>query len=73
MWLWGNYLPLYLNRDAYWATRQSYGTDYINSVNALMPIWTAPVLLVAAFVCGIVGGIIGKSLLKKHFVKAGIA
>lgn len=35
--------------------------------------WLAPILVVASFVCGIIGGFIGKALLKKHFVKAGIA
>lgn len=34
--------------------------------------WTAPVLIVAAFVCGMLGALLGKVLLKKHFVKAGI-
>ena len=35
--------------------------------------WTAPVIVVLAFVFGILGALLGKALLKKHFVKAGIA
>ena len=35
--------------------------------------WTAPAIIIAAFVCGVLGALLGKALLKKHFVKAGIA
>ena len=31
-----------------------------------------PVLFLAAFVCGIIGGLLGKALMKKHFEKARI-
>ena len=35
--------------------------------------WIAPILLVACFVFGLVGGVIGKAICKKHFQRAGIA
>ena len=35
--------------------------------------WLLPVLNGATLVCGVLGGLLGKALLKKHFVKAGIA
>lgn len=35
--------------------------------------WLIPLLIVACVVCGWIGGVFGKSLLKKHFEKAGIA
>lgn len=69
----GNYLPLYLDREGYFSTRQSFGTEYINALGNIMQPWTAPVLIVAAFVCGMLGAILGKAVLKKHFEKAGIA
>lgn len=72
LWIWGNYVELFLHPAAYWSTRQSYGEEYIASITKLMPTWMAPVLLIAAFVCGIIGGLLGKALLKKHFEKAGI-
>lgn len=72
IWAWGNFLPLFFNPEGYWSTRQSFGQEYIDSLNALMPGWMCPVLFAACFVCGIIGGFIGKALLKKHFVKAGI-
>lgn len=71
--LFGNFLPLYLNPDKYFSTRQSFGQDYITSLTNIMQPWTAPVLLVCCFVSGVIGALFGKKLLKKHFIKAGIA
>ena len=72
MWIWGNYLPLFTDYEGYFAQRESYGQAYIDAVQNLMPLWMAPVLLIACFVCGIIGGLLGRALLKKHFEKAGI-
>lgn len=72
MWVWGNFIPLFFDRETYWSTRQSFGEEYINTLNSIMPMWLCPVLLIASFVFGIAGGLFGKVLLKKHFKKAGI-
>lgn len=68
----GNFLPIYLNSDEYFSTRQSFGQEYITSLSNIMQPWTAPVLFVCCFVSGVIGALLGKKLLKKHFVKAGI-
>ena len=73
MWLWGNYVLFFTNRDKYFESRKNFGQDYIDALEKLMPMWMFPTLLVCAFVMGLVGGFIGKSMLKKHFEKAGIA
>lgn len=73
LWACGNYLPLFFQRAQYFATRTSFGQDYINAVTSLTPNWLFFVLLIATFICGIIGGFIGKALLKKHFERAGIA
>ena len=73
LWVAANYLPLFFNAEKYWASRQNYGQDYIDTVTKLMPPWMCPVTFIAAFVCGIIGGLLGKALMKKHFEKAGIA
>ncbi|WP_343208799.1 MptD family putative ECF transporter S component [Anaerolentibacter hominis] len=73
MWVWGNFVPLFINIEAYFSTRQEFGQEYIDTMTKLFPMWMCPVLLIAAFVSGIIGGLIGTSLLKKHFYKAGIA
>ena len=70
---WANYFGIFFNADAYFSTRQNYGQEYIDAVTGLLPVWMCPVLLVIDIVCGIIGGWIGTKVLKKHFVKAGIA
>ena len=70
--LFGNYLPLYMDPVGYFSTRKSFGQEYIDTLSSIMQPWTAPALIVAAFVCGIIGALLGKALLKKHFAKAGI-
>ena len=73
LWIAANYLPLFFAAEKYWSTRQNFGQDYIDTVTKLMPTWMCPVMFVVAFVCGMIGGLLGKSLMKKHFEKAGIA
>lgn len=72
LWAVGNYLPLFLQRDQYFADRSDYGQDYVDAVVRMTPNWMFVMLIVMTFVCGIIGGLIGKALLKKHFAKAGI-
>ena len=72
IWVWGNFIPLFTNIEGYFSTRQSFGQEYIDALTRMMPPWMCPTLLVAAFVCGIIGGLFGRALLKKHFSKAGI-
>ena len=72
--IFGNFVPLFINAEAYFETRQSFGQEYITTLSDIMSnTWMAPFLFAACFVCGVIGALIGKSLLKKHFVKAGIA
>lgn len=69
----GCFLPLYLNIEEYFSTRQSYGEEYVAALTSVMQPWTAPLIFIAAFVFGLLGAILGQKLLKKHFEKAGIA
>ena len=73
IWIWSNYVPLFFFADKYWSTRQNFGQEYIGALTKLMPLWMCPVLFVSCFVFGILGGLLGLKLLKKHFAKAGIA
>lgn len=72
IWMWGNFIPLFTNIEGYFSTRQAYGQEYVDALTKLMPPWMAPVLLVSCFVCGVIGGLLGRSLMKKHFARAGI-
>ena len=74
MWLIGNYLPIVLTRDNYYEMLLSgYGQEYADTLMGYIPDWSLIVLLVSCFVSGIIGSLLGKVLLKKHFIRAGIA
>lgn len=73
IWMWGNFIPLFFNAEKYFSTRQDFGQEYISTLTSLMPMWMCPVLFIVTFACGIIGGLIGSSVLKKHFIRAGIA
>ena len=40
---------------------------------SVMPSWSLILVIAGIFLCALLGGVIGHALLKKHFVKAGIA
>lgn len=73
LWACGNYIPLVLQREAYYANDDSYSAEYIASVMKMTPAWILRVLFVVTFAFGILGGLLGKKLLKKHFQRAGVA
>ncbi len=74
LWVWANLLLLFANREYFLASRaESIGQDYVDQLNALTPDWLCPVLLAVCFVCGLIGGALGKNMLSKHFKRAGIA
>ena len=74
IWVFGNFAPIFLNRESYMVMlTEGYGAEYAATLNTYMPMWIAPILLVACFVFGLVGGMIGKAICKKHFQRAGIA
>jgi energy-coupling factor transport system substrate-specific component len=73
IWIWGNFIPLFTNPAGYFSTRTSFGAAYEAALTALLPPWMNPVLLISCVVCGMIGGLLGRALLKKHFIKAGIA
>ncbi len=70
--IFANLIPPYTYIDGYFSTRQDFGQEYITSLANIMQPWTALVLLLASFVCGVIGRLIGQKLLKMHFAKAGI-
>lgn len=73
LWCWGNYVLMFVNKEAYFATRASFGEDYIATLSAMTPMWLLYVMLPVVFISGLIGGVMGAALMKKHFVKAGIA
>jgi len=74
LWIFGNYLLFYLQHDSYMASREKMvGPEYVETLNKLLPMWSWIILLVVCFVFGLLGGLLGKKMMKKHLEKAGIA
>lgn len=73
MWLIGNYIPIVVNRASYFeGLVQGYGQAYAETLMGYIPDWSLIVLLIGAFVFGIIGALIGKAVFHKHFERAGI-
>lgn len=71
----GPILPLWFMKDAYVASLEARGKSaaYINDLFSQISVGSFFVAMAAILVCGLIGGWFGQRILKKHFVKAGIA
>ena len=51
----------------------AYGTDYMNLLQGVYDSWwLIPVVILTAFIGGLLGGLLGKAVFKKHFLKSGM-
>lgn len=74
LWMVGTYIPMYFMVEDSWASfAASFGEEYADRVMAVMPMWSIILVVAGIFAFAILGGLLGKALLKKHFAKAGIA
>lgn len=71
----GNYIPIIFARNRYaeMLLNSGYSQEYVETMMGYMPDWSLLPLFAASFVSGVIGALIGKALMKKHFVRAGIA
>lgn len=70
----GNYVH-WLNASEEWikSTAAGYGEVYMNTVAGYFKIWWVfALMIIACFVGGLLGGLLGRKVLKKHFVKSGL-
>lgn len=73
-WVVGAVLPMFTMRETYFAQlRTGYGDAYTDALMALTPNWALYVMILLVVVGAVVGAYLGRAVLKKHFVKAGIA
>lgn len=73
LWMIGTYIPMYFMVDQSRADfAKSFGDEYAEKVMSVMPMWSIVLVIASIFLCALLGGVIGKAILKKHFVKAGI-
>ncbi|MCM1054001.1 MAG: MptD family putative ECF transporter S component [Bacteroides sp.] len=74
LWIAANYMLFFFERDTFLASRaESVGQEFADTIDKMLPPWTFAVLVAVCFVCGIIGGLLGRKMLSKHFKKAGIA
>lgn len=73
LWISGNYLLFYLERESFLASRaESVGQAFADTLDKILPPWTFALLVAACLICGLLGGLLGRKMLTKHFRKAGI-
>ncbi|WP_313340033.1 MptD family putative ECF transporter S component [Sedimentibacter sp.] len=73
-WIAGAMIPLFFMRDIYFAQiRSGYGDTYADSLMALTPNWVFAAMIVMVVIGAVAGAFLGRSVLKKHFKRAGIA
>ena len=73
MWGIGAMLPMWIMRDSYFVTLEaSMGKEYVQTMMSYTGTWMLVALVVMALVAGIIGAFLGRSVLKKHFQRAGI-
>ncbi len=74
LWMIGTYIPMYFMVEQSRASFASqFSEEYADKVMSVMPMWSFIVVAISIVVCALIGAKLGKSLLKKHFKKAGIA
>ena len=73
LWMIGTYIPMYFMVEQSRADfAKSFGDEYADKVMSVMPMWSIVLVITGIFLCALLGGLIGKAVLKKHFAKAGI-
>lgn len=74
LWVIGTYIPMYfMVEKSHDNFAKSFGDEYADKVMSVMPMWSIVLVIAEIFLFGLLGGLIGKSIFKKHFAKAGIA
>ncbi len=69
----GSYIQIFVVHDRYLKmTADALGKDYAERMEQLLSYPVFVLLYVSAFAFGLVGAVIGKKMLTKHFEKAGI-
>lgn len=74
MWTIGNYITIVLTRESYYDMLIDSGMtqEYLDKISKYVPDQSLIWLLIVSFIGGIVGGLIGLRMHKKHFERAGI-
>jgi len=69
-----NYIH-WLNASAEWLDKNAatYGQDFMYTISGWLDYWwMLPLVILSAFIGGLLGGLLGRAVLKKHFIKSGL-
>ena len=74
LWVSASYLPLVITADSYQQSilEGSYAPAFVQKLFTIVTPKTYPIIIALCFVCGVVGGFIGKAVARNNFEKAGI-
>lgn len=70
----GNYLQWLHASDA-WLQKKAggYGEEYVSTISGYFGhAWLFPLLILLSFAGGLIGGLLGRAVLKKHFERSGL-
>ena len=73
MWICGSLMQMLLVKEKYMEMCAMMGSGYVQALEKLITYPHMAIVYVGAFIGGILGAWIGRAMLKKHFIKAGIA
>ncbi|EGY76563.1 MptD family putative ECF transporter S component [Peptoniphilus indolicus] len=75
LWGLGNWLPIFFARASYIKTMidMGYGEEYAQKMMSVLPNWSLIPIILLGMIGTYIGCSIGIKMLKKHFVKAGMA
>ncbi len=74
LWVCANYTPILVSAESYKKDliEGGYSAEYVDGLFKAISVYTIGFLVLACFVCGIIGALIARACIKKHFEKAGI-
>jgi energy-coupling factor transport system substrate-specific component len=75
LWYIGPMLPLLINRAEYLDSpgMRAMGQEYVDSFDRTVSVNVLWIYNLSTLVCGVLGGLLGAALLRKHFTRAGLA
>lgn len=74
-WFIGPWIPFFLDREEYLRGQgvDAMGEAYMQDFAQVVSVPAVLVMVAATLVCGLLGALLGTALLRKHFVRAGLA
>lgn len=69
-----SYAPLYVSGSSYInIVKDGYGEAFAKTIVKFSAWYVILILIAATFICGLLGGLLGRKVFKKHFERSGVA